>query len=193
VIADQLREEFIGGVWLAWLLYWWQASAGTKKNQRAESLVSRLSHIVPLLLGAVLIATRQGPLPGWLSIRLLPPSLLSYATGVTLLLVGLLLTVWARRHLATNWSGTVTLKQGHELIRTGPYRWVRHPIYSGLLLGFLGTAIARGELRGFLGLALILAAFVRKLRIEERWMREKFAGDYERYSAEVSALIPLIV
>jgi protein-S-isoprenylcysteine O-methyltransferase Ste14 len=84
----------------------------------------------------------------------------------------------------------VTLKEGHELIRSGPYAYVRHPIYTGLLVALLGTAVACGELRALIGLAVVAAAFVRKLRIEERFMRESFPEQYARYSSEVPALIP---
>jgi protein-S-isoprenylcysteine O-methyltransferase Ste14 len=98
--------------------------------------------------------------------------------------------VWARRHIGSNWSGTVTVKTDHVLVRTGPYGWARHPIYTGLLTAILGTAIARGDLRGLLGVVLCTIAFVIKLRIEERWMREVFGEEYRRYSKEVPALVP---
>ena len=92
--------------------------------------------------------------------------------------------------LAGNWSGTVTLKQDHSLTRTGPYRLVRHPIYTGILTALLGSAIAEAERRGFAGLALIILAFLRKIAIEERFLIAQFGEAYARYRAEVSALIP---
>ena len=93
-------------------------------------------------------------------------------------------------HLGGNWSGTVTVKQGHELIRSGPYAYVRHPIYTGLTTALLGTTLASGTLHAVIGLAIIVLAFVRKSGIEEEFMREAFPGEYQRYSAEVPALIP---
>jgi protein-S-isoprenylcysteine O-methyltransferase Ste14 len=96
-------------------------------------------------------------------------------------------------YLGTNWSGTVTIKQDHELITGGPYRFVRHPIYSGLLLAFIGTALARGEWRGVLAVALTFVAFWRKLRIEEQWMRQQFGVAYEEYARRVAALAPHIL
>ena len=86
----------------------------------------------------------------------------------------------------------MTIKVDHELVTSGPYRMVRHPIYTGLLLAFLGTAIARGEWRGLLAVALALWAFWRKSRVEERLMREQFGGAYEEYSQRVAALIPFV-
>jgi protein-S-isoprenylcysteine O-methyltransferase Ste14 len=113
--------------------------------------------------------------------------------GTALTAVGLSLAAAARLWLGGNWSSTVTLKQDHELIRGGPYAWVRHPIYTGLLLALAGTTIWTGNWRGLIGLALIVAAFVRKLIIEERFMAEQFGEDYARYRAQVPALIPFIV
>jgi protein-S-isoprenylcysteine O-methyltransferase Ste14 len=190
--GGQLYDSLIPTLWIAWTLYWWISSAGTKTTQRSESLSSRLWHIVPLMIGVILIVSGHISV-SWLSIRLLPWTSAAYWTGVVLLALGLAFTVWARRHLGRNWSATVTLKEGHQLIRTGPYRWVRHPIYTGLLIALLGSAIARGELRAVIGLVIVAAAFIRKLRIEERWMCEHFKEEYERYSAAVPALIPGIL
>jgi protein-S-isoprenylcysteine O-methyltransferase Ste14 len=109
-----------------------------------------------------------------------------------LVVLGLAFAVWARIHLGRNWSGAVTVKDDHELIRTGPYGLVRHPIYSGLLLAVLGTAIAFGEWRSLLALGFLTIAFLFKLHREERFMSESFPDDYPRYRAEVPALIPFI-
>ncbi len=112
-------------LWLSWLALWAAWSLGTKQTVRRESRASRLAYHVPLLAGAVLFA-----LPwlgnGWLGIRLLPRSAQWFWIGTALVAVGLGFAVAARAYLGRNWSGTVTLKQGHELIRTGPYRLVRH-------------------------------------------------------------------
>ena len=96
-------------------------------------------------------------------------------------------------HLGRNWSATVTVKQDHELIRTGPYTSVRHPIYTGVLFGFIGTALAVGQWRGVLAVAIVFVAFWRKLRIEERWMNETFGEQYRQYRARTRALIPFLL
>jgi len=181
----------IPALWIAWLVYWWIESLRAHAVRREESVWSRFSHTVPLVVGVTLIVTPRWT-PVWLSGRVLPRSELTLWIGVSLLVVGLAFSVWARRHLAGWWSSTVTLKQDHQLIRTGPYHWARHPIYTGLLLGLLGTAIATGEWRGFLGVALVAAALLRKIGIEERFLREAFPGDYDRYRAEVAKLVPLL-
>jgi protein-S-isoprenylcysteine O-methyltransferase Ste14 len=182
-------RQLLLGMWLAWVIYWVVSAATAKATRRRESLGSRLSHVLPLLIGVYLIVWPQLQVP-WLSDPLLPEVAARYWLAVVLVALGLGFTVWARVHLGKNWSGTVTQKQDHELIRSGPYACVRHPIYTGLLAALLGSAIALGELRGFAGVLIVLASFWRKLRIEESFMRELFPGQYERYMAEVPALVP---
>jgi protein-S-isoprenylcysteine O-methyltransferase Ste14 len=176
-------------LWLAWFVYWVASALSVKSTRRRESLGSRLSHVVPLLTGVALILWPRVAWQ-WLSLRLLPPGPLQVALGLVLLALGLAFTVWARVYLGRNWSGMVTVKEGHELIRSGPYAYVRHPIYTGLLVALLGSAVTCGELRALIGLGIVAGAFIRKLRIEERFMRELFPQQYQRYCAEVPALIP---
>jgi protein-S-isoprenylcysteine O-methyltransferase Ste14 len=102
----------------------------------------------------------------------------------------MLFSVWARVHLGGNWSGIVTIKHDHELIASGPYAIVRHPIYTGLLVAFIGSAMARGEWRGVLAVLIAWVALWRKLRLEERWMGERFGQQYEAYCRRVPALLP---
>lgn len=176
-------------MWLAWLAYWIIASFGAKATRRRESRLSRATYLVPLLLGAFLLSAPQA-LPAWLDAPVLPRSAPQFWLGVVLVAGGLAFAVWARRHIAGYWSGTVTLKEDHELIRTGPYGWVRHPIYSGVLLAIMGTVVALDEWRGLIALVLMTVSFWRKLRIEESWLSAAFPDQYPRYRAEVSALIP---
>jgi len=184
-------RHLIGLLWLAWGLYWMLRAAGAKATARRESPGSRVAHVAPLILGGILIGWHNMPWP-WLRQRLWPQSFEIYGVGMVLLVAGLLFSVWAREYLGRNWSGTVTVKQDHELIRTGPYAYVRHPIYTGGLTAVLGTAVASGTLRAFIGLLIIAIALVRKLRIEERFMAETFPGTYPAYKREVPALIPCI-
>jgi protein-S-isoprenylcysteine O-methyltransferase Ste14 len=188
---DGLIWNLIPIMWSAWALYWIISARNAKRTVRRESLASRVSHVLPLVIGIVLVALPHIPSPLF-DTRILPRTLATYWSGVTLVFLGLAFAVWARRHIGSNWSGTVTVKENHALVCTGPYAWVRHPIYTGLLAAILGTAIARGELRGVWALALCTAAFVSKLRTEERWMREVFGEEYGRYRAAVPALIPLL-
>jgi protein-S-isoprenylcysteine O-methyltransferase Ste14 len=179
-------------VWAAWALYWLVAAIGNKATQRREPWSSRIAYVLPLVVGGVLIAWRGAAWAGVLSLRLWPRSLALYWVGLAVLVPGLGFAVWARVHLGRNWSGAVTVKEGHELIRTGPYAYVRHPIYTGLLTGVIGTVICAATLRGALGFLIIAVALVRKVRAEELFMRETFPGQYEKYCEEVPALVPFM-
>jgi protein-S-isoprenylcysteine O-methyltransferase Ste14 len=180
----------IPALWIAWCVYWGWASRHVKSAQRTESAVSGSLHLVPLALAAVLLAVPQ--LPGWLGQRLLPNTWTVYATGVAAVAAGLGFTVWARIVLGRNWSGIVEIKREHEIVSSGPYHWVRHPIYTGLLLAFAGSAVARGEWRGVLAALIATAALVRKLRMEERWLTESFGSAYADYRARSWALLPFV-
>lgn len=178
-------------LWAAWLIYWAVASRDVKQTQRHESRASLLSHHVPLIAGALLLAI-PGILGTTLEDTFVPHTDAWRWIGTTLVALGLGFAAAARAWLGGNWSSTVTLKRDHELIRSGPYRFARHPIYTGLLLAIAGTAIMLGTWRALIGFALIAIALVRKLTIEEKFMAEAFGEQYARYRAEVAALVPFV-
>ncbi len=178
-------------LWLAWLAYWIIAARNVKATRRREPYASRLGHGVLTILAAALLAFNRQPFE-WLDARFLPETMVAYWLGLFMVAVGLAFAVWARVHLGRNWSGRVTVKEDHELIRTGPYGIVRHPIYTGMLFAILGTAIAFGEWRGLIAFGLLTASLILKLKMEERFMGETFGDQYARYRSEVPALIPFI-
>jgi len=110
--------------------------------------------------------------------------------GLAITIVGAAVGIWARRFLGEFWSARVTLKQDHRLIRSGPYRYVRHPIYTGLLVGMAGRALTIGEWRGVVAVAMILAAHSRKALREERMLAGEFGEEYARYREETGFLFP---
>ena len=178
-------------MWLVWAAYWWLAAYGAKSTDRREPPASRLLHVLPLLLSGWLLWAER--VPGtFLNERLFPWAPWTFWAGALLTAAGLCFAIWARVHLGRNWSGTVTIKQDHELIVSGPYAIVRHPIYTGLLLALIGTAMARGQWRGLFAVLIAWAALWRKLRVEERWMTERFGQQYEVYSRRVPALLPFV-
>jgi protein-S-isoprenylcysteine O-methyltransferase Ste14 len=179
-------------MWLSWVAYWWAAAINVKTTARREASHSRLTHMVPLTLAVILLWPASSPIQA-LGERFLPLAVWPFWVGAALTLAGLLFSVWARVHLGRNWSATITVKQDHDLITSGPYRFVRHPIYTGLLLALAGFALARGEWRGVVAVALASWAFWRKLRIEEQWMRAQFGVAYDEYSRRVAALVPFVL
>src|SRR5258705_2334615 len=187
-----LRQNIFLALWVAWLSCWLVAAFGTKRTLRHESLGSRLAHVVPLMVGVWLIANPNPPL-GALDRRVIPGSLATYWSLAALTAAGLLFTVWARVHLGRNLSGTVSVKEEHTLITSGPYAAVRHPIYTGLLAAILGSALAVGNWRGLIGFFVSCAALWRKLRVEENWMEQTFGDAYVAYKSRVRALIPFIL
>ncbi len=111
-------------------------------------------------------------------------------TGAVLAAVGVGFAIWARRHLGTNWSGVVTLKEGHELIRTGPYRRIRHPIYTGMLLALFGTVIEIGRVAGLIAFAIAWASFTMKARREESFLAEEFGEQFDVHRKESGMFLP---
>jgi len=179
-------------MWIGWALCWWALSFNVKVAARRESLPSRILHIGPLALAILLLWAPGVPFP-ILGERLLPLAAWPFWAGSALTAAGLLFTVWARRYLGRNWSAIVTIKEGHELITSGPYALVRHPIYTGILLAFAGSAMARGDWRGVLAIAIAWWALWRKLRLEESWMRQQFGEAYQAYCRRVAALLPFVM
>jgi len=178
-------------MWGGWLALWIAMARGVKEPAQSETAASRLSHVGPLLVAAYLLAA-PAPLP-LLNERFAPLAIWPAALGAALTFAGAGFSIWARFTIAANWSSDVQLKRDHELIVEGPYRWVRHPIYTGVLLMFAGTALAVGEWRGALAVVVAAAAFWRKLRLEEAVMRRQFGEAYARYAARAAALIPFLL
>jgi protein-S-isoprenylcysteine O-methyltransferase Ste14 len=142
-----------------------------------------------VVLGAVLLFGKDVQI-ATLDQRFVPREAMVRDTGVALTWLGILFAIWARYHIGQFWSGRVTLKEDHQLIRTGPYARMRHPIYTGLALAMFGTALVVGEWRGLLGALLVLTAHLLKARKEESWLTERFGEAYEDYRRETGFLLP---
>jgi protein-S-isoprenylcysteine O-methyltransferase Ste14 len=186
-------ESFFPVIWIIFFVYWRIRAFNTKTTQRIEPLAARILRIFICLIAValLLITPKYVPVP-WLYHQLWPTGLLPFWLGAAINIAGLLFAVWARQYLGRNWSSSVTIKQGHELITTGPYALVRHPIYTGILTGFLGMAIAMSQVRGFIVPALFFLAFWLKFRTEEQFMRSQFGEVYTAYAQRTSALVPYL-
>jgi protein-S-isoprenylcysteine O-methyltransferase Ste14 len=176
-------------LWMIFGLYWLISALKRKKTKQRESWFQRMLYVVPLAF-ALLILFRDHAHYGWLSQRFVPDAAATETAGVLLTAAGVMMACWARYHLGTNWSGTVTLKVGHELIRTGPYRAIRHPIYTGILLALLGTAVAVGEVRGLLGVAIAWASFYIKASREESFLAKEFGPGFAEHQRHTGMFLP---
>src|SRR5579862_4839552 len=148
--------KIIGVLWLSWLLYWVVAARSAKQNQRQEPRASRLIHGAAMLIGAVLLGAPR-ILGHAFEVRFHDHSLTWFLVGTAMVVAGLGFAVLARVWIGRNWSGTVTVKRDHELIRSGPYALVRHPIYTGMLTALVGTALIIGNGRAAVGIAVLTA------------------------------------
>jgi protein-S-isoprenylcysteine O-methyltransferase Ste14 len=184
-------ESFFPVLWIAFLIYWQIKAVHTKTTQRLEPVAPRILRALIFVIAIVLFSTTRIPLHG-LYLQPWPAGFWPFWLGASVMVAGLLFAVWAGEHLGSNWSSSITIKQGHELITTGPYAVVRHPIHTGILAGLLGTAIALSQVRGFIAFVLIFLMYWVKLRMEEQWMRSQFGETYATYAHQTAALVPYL-
>jgi protein-S-isoprenylcysteine O-methyltransferase Ste14 len=175
--------------WLVFLLYWFLSALRRKAAKKREPGLERLRQILAVGLAYVLMFARVAHY-GWLGARFMPENPALAVTGVVMTAAGVAFAIWARWHLGANWSAVVSIRAGHELIRTGPYRAIRHPIYTGMLLGLAGTALTLGEVRGLLSFAITLAAFYAKARKEEAFLAQEFGPRFEEHAKHTGMFLP---
>jgi len=182
----------IRACWIIFLAVWILAAIWTKRVVYREGRAQRLAYSLLLFAGCYLVFRAQRfnyPL----NLRVLPANAVIAWIAAVLCLAGLGFSIWARFILGRNWSGTVTLKEGHELIQRGPYRLVRHPIYTGLLVMIIATALAFGHIVGFAGVLLAFASFWIKLGHEEKVLLKQFPEQYRAYQQRVKRIIPFVL
>jgi protein-S-isoprenylcysteine O-methyltransferase Ste14 len=181
----------IRALWILFAVYWVISALKRKKTKQRESILQRLTYVLPLLL-AFLLFSRPEADHGWLGAPFYSQSLAAGWLGVLLTAAGVAIAFWARVHLGTNWSGVVTLKEDHELIRTGPYRTIRHPIYTGILLAVLGSVVALGQVRGVIAFVIIWLSFYIKARREESLLSAEFGSRFVEHQQHTGMFLPRI-
>ena len=185
-----MRIDWYAVQWLLLTAIWVVGAISSKRAIRHEGAGARIVHESILALAFLLLfAPRLGPL----SIRWIPDTPTTNFLGLTLTAAGLAFAIGARFTLGRNWSGTVTIKEDHRLIRRGPYRIVRHPIYSGVLLAMIGTAIGYGRVACLISVPVAFLALWTKSRTEEQFMIEQFGAQYIEYQREVKAIVPALL
>ena len=188
MITKTITGILILACWVALTVYWNISAGSIKSAAEPQNFAARLARM-PVWLGFALFIAAWAYPSGPVAIR---RTVVSDSIGVAICVLGLFLAIWSRKVLGAEWSRDVELKQGHKLVEGGPYRLVRHPIYTAHLLMGLGTAIASGSLLGFAGLASFAAGFWIKLNKEERLLQRGFPDEYPAYKARVKALIPYV-
>lgn len=186
--------RLIESAWFVLVVYWAIQARAVKSTARNEPFVARFfKYWLPLMVAVMLLQPIHGYDDSLARLRFVPDTAWLPLIGMAMTWAGVAWAIWARVALGRNWSAVVQVKEDHELIQRGPYAITRHPIYTGLLLAILGTALALGEWRGLLAFAVVAVSFWFKLRLEERWMREQFGTAYIAYMGRVKALIPGVI
>lgn len=175
--------------WYVFGAYWLITSLRVKPTKMREKSADRVVTLVLVVLGFNLLFAnwlRVGPL----RLRFMPQEPWIEGFGIALTCVGVAIAIWARYSIGEYWSARVTLKEGHQLIRSGPYAFVRHPIYTGMLVASSGTALVVGEWRGILAVVILLAAHSRKALREEGLLATEFGAEYAAYRRSTGFLFP---
>jgi protein-S-isoprenylcysteine O-methyltransferase Ste14 len=188
-MKPEIVKEILGYIWAAFGLYWILSARRLHRTQTGAPHVYRLVRLSVLALTFILLFSnwlRIGPF-AW---RFVPNNLLIRETGVIISLIGIFLAIWARRHLGQYWSDKVEIKVDHQLIRSGPYAVMRHPIYSGVLLGVAGTALAIGEWRDVIAFRVLLTSYAVKAKKEDRVLSERFGKIFREHRSQAGFLFP---
>jgi protein-S-isoprenylcysteine O-methyltransferase Ste14 len=180
----RLLYLLLAAVWIGSLPF-------VKRNVQQQSMSSTLQNTIVLSVGLFLLFGSPST-PNWFNQPVFPVTFPLALAGLGLAICGIGLSIWARLILGENWSSFPSIKQNHRLIVTGPYRLVRHPIYSGLLIALLGSALQYGLIRSFLALLTCAIGLYLKVSAEEEFMVQRFGEAYLRYRRNVNALVPFL-
>jgi protein-S-isoprenylcysteine O-methyltransferase Ste14 len=176
--------------WMVLLVIWVAAAFWTRRTVSSQSLGGRVRHMLPIAAGAWLIFGH--PLGTAFAGPLYAPAPWLTDLCLAITIAGLAFAVWARFVLGRQWSGRITLKADHALIQSGPYAWTRHPIYTGILLALLGSALARNDIGALLGLGIVAAGITVKALQEEALLESQFGAAYAAYRRRVRRLVPFV-
>ncbi|HCQ12190.1 isoprenylcysteine carboxylmethyltransferase family protein [Flavobacterium sp.] len=181
-------------IWISLLLFWIISGRNNKQSIYKESFFKRfLFYWLPLLVAILLLGPGE-----WFGHTLIRENFVEQTNlvgviGLSVSFVGLLIACWSRYLLGKNWSLSVQKKENHELINSGPYSILRHPIYTGILLIFIGNTIIVGDYRGIIAVVIVFISFWFKLKKEEKWLIEIFGEDYHNYKKTTKAILPYLL
>ena len=171
---------------LAWIVFWiyWLVSAAFSKESVSGGWRTRLTGVSGIGVFVITVVLRGGGLA--------VHSVILGAIGAVLFACGIALAVWARLYLGRNWGAPMTQRAEPELVTSGPYRFVRHPIYTGLLTALLGTALVN-SLFGLIVVAVLVGYFYYSGTVEERNLTATFPKAYPEYRSRTKMLIPFLL
>ncbi len=190
-------DLYIIPIWALFYIYWVGSAAydlfsgRSKKVSRQSTGMERMWNLF-LGLALLLVVIEPIRMPYPLNVIILPSSYPILLLGMAIALSGIFFAIWARRHLGGNWSSVVEQKVGQEFIETGPYAIVRHPIYTGIMVGVVGSFIMAGSLGGLLAIPAALIFSLARISAEEKLMVGTFGQKYLDYRKRVKALVPRI-
>ena len=192
-IIHTFAGQFVALCYAIFFVYWIAAAFWTKRTVERQGW---WGHWPTRLAAAAFVALfflrrLTGPFSAGNSVWSYTPTIGIAASVVTA--IGLMILLWGRVTLAGNWSADVVLKEDHELIERGPYRYVRHPIYSGFILMAVGGVLLWGTMTGLVVLCALPVVLWLKLSQEERLLTRHFPDAYPRYKARVKALVPFVI
>jgi protein-S-isoprenylcysteine O-methyltransferase Ste14 len=182
-------RHLIEAPWIVFLVYWSIGALKTRRTATQESFASRYGILFLEIAGFVLLFSEDTEI-GFLGYRVVPRGDALAWAGIALTWAGIGIALWARWHLGQYWSARVTIKEDHKLIRSGPYARLRHPIYTGLDLAAIGSAVAIDRWRCVLGVCLIVTGYWIKARKEERMLTTQFGESFREHCRETGFLLP---
>jgi protein-S-isoprenylcysteine O-methyltransferase Ste14 len=188
-LTREQASVFAGWMWMVLGAVWLAMRFTMKRAKKIENPFEMAQHTVPAFLGFWLIFEKTWK---WAPLQqhVLPDVRSIWIFGLVMTVAGVAIAIWARFSLGGNWSGVVTLKDDHQLVGSGPYRWIRHPIYTGILVAAVGTAMVHGHLRAWIGFAVLLLTFYFKARREEKFLRQEFGSGFEEHARRTGMFLP---
>lgn len=191
---NEIFSTLMNVLWGTLILFWIVSGINAKKSSFREPLYKQfVFYWLPLIMAVYLLGPDERFGNSLIKGNFIAHNNMAGLTGLALCLLGLITAVWARYLLGRNWSVSVQQKENHDLIQTGAYKFVRHPIYTGLLLMFLGNAFIVSRWRGLLAVSIVLISFLFKLKKEEKWLTDLFGSKYIEYRQKTKSLIPWLI
>ena len=181
--------NLVTDAWILLMIYWLVSALTAKRIKYVAPSHVRITQLLFLVPGCMLLFGDRFRI-GVLRIPVLPNAIAVADLGIGIAFAGIAFAIWARYCLGSNWSSAVAIKEDHELIQSGPYRWIRHPIYTGILAGAWGTAIVVGQLGAFFGVILITLGLAYKGRQEELRLRGVFGDSWAVHEQRTGMFLP---